>query len=414
MVQARGIVGTGSWLSLVVLLVLSAAIARGAEYYVDASLGSDDGTGGAADPFLTVNRAVREAGGDDTIYIRPGTYHESVMLVGPSQQGISLVGLPENGRYPVLVSKDPGSHAIVVKNYRGTIEHLEITGATDAIGINLLGDDNGMTTGRVIGCRIHGNRVGVHLTTLGGSRSCDPLVRGNTIYENTTRGIGLMNNADGTVEANDIFGNGSGLLDSSGIGISGDAAPTLVNNTIHANFNAGISVRDRAAPVIVYNTITHHDIDGDTVDGTAIRVQQNEGIDTLVISSNIIAWNLLGLVSQGGRLCSGNRHNLLWQNRWKDYTGFVAGPGDTVGDPGLAAPESGDFHLRAGSPCIDAGEAVAGVVRDMEGDSRPLGDGPDIGADEFRPATTPAGGSGGGSGVADAACLRPVYLLLLR
>lgn len=406
-----------TWLSMVCfLLVFFVAAARGADYYVDGVTGSDSGTGTAEDPFLTVNRAVDVASGDDIIYIRPGVYHESIRLEDPALQGISLVGLPGEGGYPVIHSADPGSHTIEVKDFSGRIEHLEITGATDAIGINLVGDDNGVTTGRILDCRIHGNSTGVHLTTTGSTRSCDPLVRANSIYENRTRGIGFMNYATGTVEANDVFHNGSGLLDSTGIGVSGHAAPRIVNNTIHENYNAGISIRDFAAPVIINNTIVRHDIDGEIVDGTAIRILQNQGIDSLDIRNNIIAWNILGLVSQMRRPCSGNRHNLLWQNSRADYTGFVAGPGDLAADPGLVAPGAGDFHLSAGSVCIDAAESVASVQLDMDGESRSMGDGPDIGADEFRPTSVPStvAASDDQQESATAMLLQPVYGLLLR
>jgi len=69
-------------------------------------------------------------------------------------------------------------------------------------------------------------------------------------------------------------------------------------------------------------------------------------------------------------------------------------------DPLLTA----DFHLQAGSPCIDAGDNGApGIpLTDFEGDSRTIdgnGNGSsvaDIGADEYNPA--PAGGGGGGGG----------------
>ncbi len=418
--QGRAMVRTGIGWALFFLLFLCAVTARGTDYYVDGLNGSDDATGGLTDPFLTVNRAVTAATGADVIHVRPATYHESVALVGPSRRGLSLVGVVEEGKYPVLVSADPSRHVIVARDFSGRIGNLEITGATDAIGINLIGDDDGVTTAQVIGCRVHGNRIGIHLTTLGSNRSCNPLIRNNRIYENTTRGIGFMNNATGTADGNDVHHNGSGLEDSSGIGISGHAAPTLVNNIIRANFNAGISIRDAAAPVIVHNAVTHHAVATGSVVGTGIRVQQNMGIDSLLVSSNIIAWNIHGLVSQGGRSCGGNRYNLFWQNSGTDYNGFTPGPGALAADPHLVDPQNGDFHLRAGSPCIDAGETPALDDHDMEGDSRPKGDGPDIGPDEFRPEDTSGGGSqgSGGSGhqppPAMEQALQPVYMLLLR
>jgi hypothetical protein len=52
-------------------------------------------------------------------------------------------------------------------------------------------------------------------------------------------------------------------------------------------------------------------------------------------------------------------------------------------DPMLAAPGTGDLHILAGSPAIDAGETLAasGSV-DIDGDPRNDGGGIDVGADE--------------------------------
>jgi hypothetical protein len=69
----------------------------------------------------------------------------------------------------------------------------------------------------------------------------------------------------------------------------------------------------------------------------------------------------------------------------------IGGTGNFGDDPRLIAPEEGNFHLAADSPCIDAGTVVTPETRDAEGDRRglpsldvPRGDGSatDIGADE--------------------------------
>ncbi|MGD8857171.1 MAG: fibronectin type III domain-containing protein, partial [Chloroflexota bacterium] len=57
------------------------------------------------------------------------------------------------------------------------------------------------------------------------------------------------------------------------------------------------------------------------------------------------------------------------------------------GDPKL----DGTYHLTAGSAAIDVAATTA-VNLDIDGDSRPLGDGPDIGADEYVPAPPAAFG----------------------
>jgi len=85
------------------------------------------------------------------------------------------------------------------------------------------------------------------------------------------------------------------------------------------------------------------------------------------------------------------------------YDGDNLHHGDNINqDPLLTA----DFHLQAGSPCIDAGENGAPGIppTDFEGDNRTIdgnGDGSavvDMGADEYNPGAPPvlAGGGGGG------------------
>ena len=63
------------------------------------------------------------------------------------------------------------------------------------------------------------------------------------------------------------------------------------------------------------------------------------------------------------------------------------------GDPLFANPLAGDFHLRAGSPAIDAGAMQdPALPTDLDGHPRDQGRAPDLGGFE----TTPPGGSGAG------------------
>jgi hypothetical protein len=65
----------------------------------------------------------------------------------------------------------------------------------------------------------------------------------------------------------------------------------------------------------------------------------------------------------------------------------VAGPHDLIGvDPLFVDPVNHDFHLRSGSPAIDAGQALGQVRFDLDQVARPQGAGWDIGAYEFAPA----------------------------
>ena len=55
--------------------------------------------------------------------------------------------------------------------------------------------------------------------------------------------------------------------------------------------------------------------------------------------------------------------------------------GSVYGDPAFVNPDAGDYHIGLGSAAVDAG-VDAGVSTDIDGDSRPQGTAPDLGADE--------------------------------
>ena len=74
-------------------------------------------------------------------------------------------------------------------------------------------------------------------------------------------------------------------------------------------------------------------------------------------------------------------YNDVW---YDSYYGVTPGAHDISADPLLVDPANGDFHLSHDSPCIDAGDPVNYPETDFEGDPRPIGPAPDIGADEYR------------------------------
>ena len=69
-----------------------------------------------------------------------------------------------------------------------------------------------------------------------------------------------------------------------------------------------------------------------------------------------------------------------WQALSK--TGRTFDPNSIVADPLFVDPDNGNFHLRSGSPAIDAGIDV-GLTQDFEGNPVPQGNAPDIGAYEY-------------------------------
>ena len=68
--------------------------------------------------------------------------------------------------------------------------------------------------------------------------------------------------------------------------------------------------------------------------------------------------------------------------------GFSPGPHSLLSDPQFVNQAAGDFHLKAGSPAIDAGTPLPQTSPDLGGTPRPQGAGYDMGAFEF--TSTPA------------------------
>ena len=63
-------------------------------------------------------------------------------------------------------------------------------------------------------------------------------------------------------------------------------------------------------------------------------------------------------------------HNLI--DGFRDTEGEIYGDDAVVGDPLFVNPASANFHLRQGSPAIDAGSAINAPADDFDGRARPL------------------------------------------
>jgi hypothetical protein len=75
---------------------------------------------------------------------------------------------------------------------------------------------------------------------------------------------------------------------------------------------------------------------------------------------------------------------------YSDVQGGYTGTGNINIDPlfvnpvdaALAPTTDGDYHIQWGSPVIDQGTSSGAPADDIDGDSRPAGDGFDMGSDE--------------------------------
>jgi len=148
----------------------------------------------------------------------------------------------------------------------------------------------------------------------------------------------------------------------------------LVNNAVARSGDRTLSFSSHSgAPLTV--TLIHNTLIGaDTGYGIYIET----GYVTLFLTNTIVAshtWGITNTVPASSIVVAD--HTLFWAN---DQDG-IKGTNAVDGDPAFIDLGGGGYHLGLGSAAIDAGvETVESV--DIDGDLRPIGSAPDIGADE--------------------------------
>jgi len=248
----------------------------------------------------------------------------------------------------------------------GTIDIIDNTITNNVVGIYSVLMMAGSLTVTITGNTISGNTaVGIHsnfsLATV--TTITDNIITGNG-FSGVFRAAGIRDENPSNIMRNTITGNWEGIIT--------ERNTTIANNIIASNNRHGINYF--SGPV----TILHNTIVGNGSAGTYDGIHRSNGGST--ITNNIIASNTGYGIYVGGP-CA-NNYNDVWGNGVSDYFGVTAGADSISEDPLFVG--GGDYHILLSSPCVDAG-IDAGVYDDIDGDSRPLDDGFDIGADEIHP-----------------------------
>jgi hypothetical protein len=270
---------------------------------------------------------------------------------------------------------------------------------------------------------------GFHIT--GGDATLDPLYAGggvlvlnaeaelndNSIYWNTAgtdgRGGGVcviyVYNPDGqqpiatpesTLRANRIYSNSAG--EGSGIALWGTAA-MLINNTVVDNSSAsyetlggcGVCVLDSTSRMWHTTIARNTAIEG----GTGVCVLSSQLGSYAEMTNTIVADHALAGVFVADQFSSATLNGVLWHGNTTDaidpYFALLV-TNQYTGSPAFA-PDG--YHLTSGSAAIDQGVATS-VNKDIDSQIRPMGNGPDLGADEY-PATPPSGDATNSDGLSE-------------
>ncbi|MCP4540243.1 MAG: DUF11 domain-containing protein [Chloroflexi bacterium] len=312
---------------------------------------------GIPDPQL--NPTTLDAHGQGRVMLITGT-------IAPTVEGLRIVGGDSTGLAIESPWYDRGG-GVYVHTATVAIRDCAIlsnTATASGGGVYLYHSDGVLEDNRVSGNET-ANFGGKDYSVCGGLDLTDSpaTLRRNTIYENRTDGRGggiCLTRSDAILDNNVIVDNALTLsyswVNGSGMYVY-NSSPTLRHNTIARNHGGN---------------------------GQGIYATYNSHV---VLTNTILVSHTVGLYVEGGSQAT--LEATLWgSGAWANSTNtdgagaIVTGTHNYSGDPAFVTPGAEDYHITSASVAIDKG-VDAGVTTDIDGQPRPYGSAPDLGADEW-------------------------------
>ena len=343
-------------------------------YYVDAAAGNDGNPGDSAHPFQTVQHAADLVNPGDMVIVRDGVYTGSsseVLAIGRGGTASNWVVFRAEHKWGAALDGQgtPGVQGVSDAGVHFSASYVRVEGF-EIRGMWHDGVDMGAPNIVLSGNHIH--NVGGYCEPGALGISAIAAYASNLVIEqNLIHDIGRLSPGQfGCSPGNDYWQNHDhGIYLSDGVNV-------IIRNNVFYNMVHGWDVHRYGSTCdqvyIVNNTFAYPNPNRD---GHIILASTTTN---LYIQNNIfyLPGQNIGISgTQSGAIID---HNLS--------TAAVGGGGTGTNientDPQMVNPTGLDFRLLAGSPAVDAGIALAIVLNDFAGMSRPQGAGYDIGAFE--------------------------------
>ena len=325
--------------------------------------------------FPTIQEAIDAAVDGDEVEVHPGTYNETINLLGKT-----ITVRSSDGPEVTIIDAQQTGTVVTCNSGEGpdtVLEGFTITGGTgtDPGGGDLVGGGmyNSGSSPTVANCTFSGNGAGFGGGMINASGS-NPTVTGCT-FNNNLAGVA-----------------GGGMVNSS------ESNPTVTNCTFTANSaGGGGGMYNRSSSP----TVTNCTFSGNTAFGGGGMYNLFGSSPTVI---NCILWG--DMPDEINNVDPDSDHPIV---SFSDVQGglppgTIDGGGNIDADPLFVDPDNDDYHISPTSPCIDAADNTAvpkGIVVDLDGEDRFVddpdtpdtgnGDPPivDMGAYEFQADETP-------------------------
>lgn len=204
----------------------------------------------------------------------------------------------------------------------------------------------------------------------------------NTFTSNiaSSNGGGVLTSNSNAVIKNNLFENNSADLYGGG-GFLYYSSDTLTNNVFMDNqatgVGRGLSI-EASTPKLSYNTFTNHSVNAGS--GVALYIKDDgSSYSNVVLTNTIVVSHAAGVIVDTGNSVTLN--NTLWFGNGLNAGGassYIYANNDYTDDPAFDAD---GYHLTMRSAAINKGVSTS-AMDDIDGDARPQGIAPDLGADE--------------------------------